>query len=166
MVQQKALQALLHHQDQSSEAQEASQRIQSQALVALTEIAQQRGFDSLFNKIAKYNGKDPEKCHYWLNQVSMACMELGRSFRQLLMFCAEDAVLTVLLGLNPALTDDQIREEIMMYFSLAPTRRQALERLRAMHQETDEQMRQYIVRHEVAHLRAHKQLTNNVVSVR
>ena len=156
VVQQKALQALLHCQDQSSEAQEASQIVQSQALVALTEIAQQRGFDLLFNKIAKYNGKDPEKWHYWLNQVSMACMESGRNFRQSLMFCAEDAVLTVLSGLNPALTDDQIREEIMMCFSLALTRRQALERLRAMHQETDEQMWQYIVRHEVAHLRAHK----------
>ena len=138
MVQQKALQVLLHCQEQSSEAQEASQRIQSQALVALTEIAQQRGFDPLFNKIAKYNEKDPEKCHYWLNQVSMACIESGRNFRQSLMFCAEDTVLTVLSGLNPALTDDQIREEIMMCFSLALTRRQALERLRAMHQETDE----------------------------
>ena len=115
MVQQRALQALLHHQEQSSEVQEASQRIQSQALVAVTEVAQQRGFDPLFNKIAKYNGKDPEKCHYWLNQVSMACMESGRNFRQSLMFCAKDAVLTVLSGLNPALTDDQITEEIMMF---------------------------------------------------
>ena len=137
MVQQRALQELLHHQEQSSEVQESSQRIQSQALVALTEVAQQRGFDPLFNKIAKYN----EKCHYWLNQVSMACMESGRNFSQSLMFCAEDAVLTVLSGLNPALTDDQIREEIKMCFSLAPTRRQALEKLRAMHQETDKQMR-------------------------
>ena len=118
VIQQKTLEALLHHQEQSSEAQEASQRMQSQALVALTEIAQQRGFDLLFNKIAKYNGKDPEKSHYWLNQVSMASMESGRDFRQSLMFCAEDAVLTVLSGLNPALTDDQIREEIMMCFSL------------------------------------------------
>ena len=165
MVQQRALQALLHHQEQSSEAQEASQRIQSQALVALTEVAQQRGFDPLFNKIAKYNGKDPEKCHYWLNQVSMACMESGRNFRQLLMFCAEDAVLTVFPGLNAALTDDQIREEIIMCFSLAPTRRQALERLRAMHQETEEQMQQYIVRHEVAHLRAHKLTADEQCSI-
>ena len=140
MVQQRASQALLHHQEQSSEVQETSQRIQSQVLVALTEVAQQRGFDPLFNKIAKYNGKDSEKCHYCLNQVSMACMESGRNFRQSPMFCAEDAVLTALLGLNPALTNNQIREEIMMCFSLAPTRRQALEKLRAMHQETDKQM--------------------------
>ena len=165
MVQQKALQALLHRQEQSSEAQEASQRIQSQTLVALTEVAQQRGFDLLFNKIAKYNGKDPEKYHYWLNQVSMACMESGRNFRQSLMFCAEDEVLTVLSGLNPALTDDQIREEIMMCFSLAPTRRQALEKLRAMYQETDEQMQQYIVRHEVAYLRAHKLTADKQYSI-
>ena len=92
-------------------------------------------------------------------------MESGRNFRQLLMFCAEDAVLTVLLGLNPALTDDQIREEIMMCFSLAPTRRQALERLMAMHQETDGQMQQYIVRHEVAHLRAHKLTADKQCSI-
>ena len=154
----------MNRQEQSSEAQEASQRIQSQALVALTEVAK-RGFDPLFNKIAKYNGKDPEKCHYWLHQVSMACMESGRNFRQLLMFCAEDAVLTVLSGLNPALTNDQIREEIMMCFSLALTRRQALERLRAMHQETDEQMQLYIVRHEVAYLRAHKLTADEQCSI-
>ena len=67
-------------------------------------------------------------------------MESGRNFRQSPMFCAEDAVLTVLSELNPALINDQIREEIIMFFSLALTRRQALEKLRAMHQETDEQM--------------------------
>ena len=77
MAQQKALQALLYHQEQTSEVQEASQRIQNQALMALTKATQQRGFDPLFNKIAKYDRKDPEKCHYWLNQVRVACMESG-----------------------------------------------------------------------------------------
>ena len=156
MAQQKALQALLYHQEQTSKVQEASQRIQSQAIMALTEATQQRGFDPLFSKIAKYGGKDPDKCHYWLNQVRVACTESGRNFHQSLMFCAEDAVLAVLLGLNPGLTDEQVKEEIMRCFSLAPTRRQAIEKLRAMHQEPDEQMCQYIVRHEVAHLRAHR----------
>ena len=146
MAQQEALQALLYYQEQTSEVQEASQRIQSQVLMVLTEATQQRGFDPLFNKIAKYDGKDPEKCHYWLNQVRMACMESGRNFHQSLMFCAEDAVLAVLLGLNPGLTDEQVKEEIMRCFSPAPTRRQAIEK----------QMHQYIVRHEVAHLQAHR----------
>ena len=156
MAQQKTLQVLLYHQEETSEVQEASQRIQSQALMALTEATQQRGFNPLFNKIAKYDRKDPEKCHYWLNQVWVACMESGRNFLQSLMFCAEDAVLAVLSGLNPGLMDEQVKEEIMRCFSPDPTRRQAIEKLRAMHQEPDEQMRQYIVRHEVAHLRAHR----------
>ena len=86
-------------------------------------------------------------------------------FRQPLMFCAEDAVLIVLSGLNPGLTNDQIREELMMCFSLAPNRRQALVKLRAMHQETDEQMHQYIIRHKVAHLRAHKLTADEQCSI-
>ena len=53
----------------------------------------------------------------------------------------------------------------MMCFSLAATRRQVLERLRAMHQETDKQMWQYIVRHEVAHLRAHKLTADKQCSI-
>ena len=122
MAQQKTLQALLYCQEQTSKMQEASQRIQSQALMALTEATQERGFDPLFNKIAKYDGKDPEKCHYWLNQVRLACMESGRNFHQSLMFCAEDAVLAVLSGLNPGLMDEQVKEEIMRCFSPAPTR--------------------------------------------
>ena len=126
MAKQRVLQVLLYCQEQSSEVQEVSQRIQSQVLMALTEATQQRGFDPLFNKIAKYDGKDPEKCHYWLNQVSIACMESGRNFQQSLMFCTEDAVLAVLSGLNPGLTDEQVKEEIMRCFSPAPTRRQAI----------------------------------------
>ena len=69
------------------------------------------------------------------------------------MFCAEDAVLAVLSGLDPGLTNGQVKEEIMRCFSPASTRRQAIEKLRAMHQEPDEQMCQYIVGHEVANLR-------------
>ena len=140
MVQQKTLQVLLYHQEQTSKVQELLQRIQSQALMALTEESQQRGFNPLFNKIAKYDGKDPEKYHYWLNQVWVVCMESGRNFHQSPMFCAEDVVLAVLSGLNPGLTDEQVKEEIMRCFSPALTRRQAIEKLRAMHQEPDEQM--------------------------
>ena len=147
---------MLYCQEKTSKVQEASQRIQSQALMALTKATQQRGFDPLFNKIAKYDEKDPEKCHYWLNQVWVACMESDRNFHQSLIFCAEDAVLAVLSGLNQGLTDEQVKEEIMRCFSPAPTRREAIEKLRAMHQEPNEQMCQYIVRHKVVHLRAHR----------
>ena len=93
-------------------------------------------------------------------------MESGRNFCQSLMFCANDTVLAVLSGLNPGLTDEQVKEEIMRCFSPAPTRRQAIEKLRAMHQEPDKQMQQYIVRHEVAHLGAHKLTADEQCSTR
>ena len=92
MAQQKTLQVLLYGQEQTREVQEALQRIQSQALLALTKATQQRGLHPLFNKITKYDGKHSEKCHYWLNQVWVTCMEFGRNFCQSLMFCTKDAV--------------------------------------------------------------------------
>ena len=72
------------------------------------------------------------------------------------MFCAEDTVLSLLSGLSPGLSDEEVKEEMMRCFSPIPMRRQAIEMMRTMHQEDDEQMHQYIVRHEVAHAWAHR----------
>ena len=84
------------------------------------------------------------------------CQESGRNFQQALMFCAEGTVLSVLSGLNPRLSEEEMKEEMMRCFSPIPTRRQAIEMMRTMCQEYNEQMHQYIVRHEVAHTRAHR----------
>ena len=74
------------------------------------------------------------------------------------MFCAEGTVLSVLSGLNPRLSEEEVTEEMMRCFSPIPTRRHAIEMMRTMCQEDDEQMCQYIVRHKVAHAhtRAHR----------
>ena len=72
------------------------------------------------------------------------------------MFCAEGTVLSVLSGLNPRLSEEEVKEEMMRCFSPIQIRRQVIEMMRTMYQEDDEQMRQYIVRHEVAHTRAHR----------
>ena len=80
------------------------------------------------------------------------------------MFCTEDTVLSVLSGLSPRLSDEEVKEEMMRCFSLIPTRRQAIEMMRTMRQDEDKQMHQYIVRHEVAHARAHKISAEDQVS--
>ena len=67
VTQQRALQALLLCQEQSSETQKVTQQVQTQALRALADATEQRGFDALFNRITKFDGKDPQKCHFWLN---------------------------------------------------------------------------------------------------
>ena len=80
IAQQRALQALLLCQEQSNENQEIAQRVQTQALRALTDATEQRGFDVLFSRITKFDGKDPQQYHSWLNQVHVACQESGRNF--------------------------------------------------------------------------------------
>ena len=96
VAQQRTLQAWLAHQEQSNETQEITQRIQSQTLRALTDGTEQRGFDALFKRITKFDGKDPQKFHFWLNQVHVGCLESDRNFCQALMFCDENTVLSVL----------------------------------------------------------------------
>ena len=59
IAQQGALQAILLHQEQSNENQKVVQRVQTQALRALTDATEQRGFDALFSRITKFDGKDP-----------------------------------------------------------------------------------------------------------
>ena len=72
------------------------------------------------------------------------------------MFYAEGTVLSVLSGLNPRPSEEEVKEEMTRCFSTIPTRRQVLEMMRTMHQEDDEQMCQYIVRHEVVHTRSYR----------
>ena len=133
---------------------------------ALTDATEQKGFNALFIRITKFDGKDSQKCHSWLNQVHVACQESGRNFQQALMFCAEGTVLSVLSGLNPRLSEEEVKEEMMRCFSPIPTRRQAIEMMRTMCQEDDEQMCQYIVRHEIAHTRAHRISPDDQISSR
>ena len=80
ITQQRALQALFLQQEQSNENQGITQRVETQALRTLTDATEQRGFDALFSRITKFDGKDPQKCHSWLNQVHVACQESGRNF--------------------------------------------------------------------------------------
>ena len=63
------------------------------------------------------------------------------------MFGVEDTVLSVLSGLSPRLSDEEVKEEMMRCFSPIPIRRQAIEMIRTMHQEDDEQMHQYVGLH-------------------
>ena len=59
MAQQRTLQALLLQKEQSNETEEIAQRVQTQTIKALTDATEQRGFNALFNRITKYDGKNP-----------------------------------------------------------------------------------------------------------
>ena len=97
-------------------------------------------------------------------QVHVVCLESDRNFQQVLMVCVENTVLSVLSGLSPRLSDKEVKKEMMRCFSPIPMRRQAIEMMRNMHQKDDEQMHQYIMKHEVAHARAHRLSPDNQLS--
>ena len=80
------------------------------------------------------------------------------------MFCVEGTVLSVLSGFSSRLSDKEVKEEMMRCFSPILMRRQVIEMMRTMHQEDDEQMRQYIMRHEVAYARTHRLSPDNQLS--
>ena len=80
MAQQRTLQALLLQQEQSNETPEIAQRVQMQTIKALTDATEKRGFDALFKRITLYEERDPQKCHFLLNQVHVACLESSRNF--------------------------------------------------------------------------------------
>ena len=117
----------------------------------------------MFSSIIKYDGKIHKSVIFGY-QVHVVCLESGRNFQQPLMVCVENTVLSVLSGLSPRLSDKEVKEEMMRCFSPISMRRQAIEMMRNMHQEDDEQMHQYIMRHEVAHARAHRLSPDNQLS--
>ena len=65
-------------------------------------------------------------------------------------------VLSVLSGLSPRFSNEEVKEEMMRCFSPKPMRQQAIEMMRMMCPEDNEQMHQHILRHEVAHAMAHR----------
>ena len=48
--------------------------------------------DKQFDKIKIFDGSDPSACHPWLEEVHALCTQTGRSFREMLLLCTEQAV--------------------------------------------------------------------------
>ena len=48
--------------------------------------------DKQFDKIKIFDGSDPSACHPWLEEVHALCTQTGRSFREMLLLCAGQAV--------------------------------------------------------------------------
>ena len=44
--------------------------------------------DKQFGKVKVFDGSKPFECHPWLDEVHALCIQTGRSFREMLLFCA------------------------------------------------------------------------------
>ena len=63
--------------------------------------------DKQFDKIKIFDGSDPSACHPWLEEVHALCTQTGRSFREMLLLCAEQAVRAFIMDMSPDTTDQK-----------------------------------------------------------
>ena len=98
--------------------------------------------DKQFDKIKIFDGSDPSACHPWLEEVHALCTQTGRSFREMLLLCAGQAVRAFITDMSPDATDDQIKNDSDL---------QGLGCKQAAYdnitQKPDEPLRSYIVRY-------------------
>ena len=88
----------------------------------------------MFAAVCRYNGKNKEECAVWLNQISSLATSAGCSLRLELLNRSEGDVTTITAGMDDTMGDDDLKEEIMRYFSNAPTMVQAIRVLRGIRQ--------------------------------
>ena len=73
--------------------------------------------DKQFDKIKIFDGSDPSACHPWLEEVHVLCTQTGRSFREMLLLCAGQAVQAFIMDMSPDATDDQIKNDLITRYS-------------------------------------------------
>ena len=113
-------------QQQNHQIMIAVQQQQADAFEVLAAATQQQKYDTMFTAVPRYDGKNKEESAVWLNQISSLATLAGYSLRLELLNRSEGDVMTVIAGMDDTVSDDNLKEEIMRYFSNAPTMIQAI----------------------------------------
>ena len=70
-----------------------------------------------FDNIKIFDASSPSECHPWLEEVHALCTQTGRSFREMLLLCAGQAVRVFIMDMSPDATDDQITNDLITGYS-------------------------------------------------
>ena len=73
--------------------------------------------DKKFDKIKIFDGSNPADCHPWLEEVHALCTQTGRPFKEMLLLCAGQAVRDFIIDMAPDVTDEQIKNDLIMGYS-------------------------------------------------
>ena len=79
-----------------------------------------RDMDHVLNNIPSFNGLGPEKCMDRVTRIRNVCKQLNRDCRQELMNKSELMVQNLIKGLGTDISDDEIMNRILGYFSDIP----------------------------------------------
>ena len=101
-----------------------------------------RDMDHVLNNIPTFNGLEPEKCVDWATRIRNACEQPNRDFRQELVNKSELMVQNFIKGLGTNISDDEIMNRILGFFSDIPTPYHAMDKIKSIKQ-NDEPMPQF-----------------------
>ena len=97
-----------------------------------------RNLDPAVMATPTFTGQEPEKCLDWINRIRNICNQVGHSLCQELMNKSEPVVQNFIGTIGDTLTDEEVIEEILKYFSDIPTPAHAITKLRALIQGEEE----------------------------
>ena len=101
-----------------------------------------RDMDHILNNIPTFNGMEPEKCVDWAMKIRNACDQSNRDFRQELMNKSELMVQNFIKELGSDISDDEVMNRILGFFSDIPTPYHAMDKIKTIKQ-NDEPMPQF-----------------------
>ena len=111
---------------------------------------EKRDLDPALLAIPTFSGetKDRPQCLDWVSRVKNVCDQSGRSFRQELINKAGILVQNFIRSLSENITNKELTEKILQFFSDVPTTSHALNKLRLIRQGTEEPIVNYNQRYQ------------------
>ena len=106
---------------------------------------EKRDLDPALLAIPTFSGeaKDRPQCLDWVSRVKNVCDQSGRSFRQELINKSGILVQNFIRSLNEKITNNELTEKILQFFSDVPTTSHALNKLRLIRQGAEEPIVNY-----------------------
>ena len=101
-----------------------------------------RDMDNVLNNTPTFNGLEPEKCVDWATRIRNVCEQSNRDFRQGLMKKSELMVQNFIKGLGADVSDDEVMNRILGFFSDIPTPYHGMDKIKSIKQ-NDEPMPQF-----------------------
>ena len=108
----------------------------------LIKLHNRRDMDQVLNSIPTFNGLEPEKCVDLATRIRNACEQSNRDFRQELMNKSELMVQNFIKGLGTDISDNEMMNRILGFFSDIPTPYHAMDKIKSIKQ-NDEPMPQF-----------------------
>ena len=111
---------------------------------------EKRYLDPVLLAIPTFSGeaKDRPQCLDWVSRVKNVCDQSGRSFHQELINKAEILVQNFIRSLNENITNNELTEKILQFFSDVPMTSHALNKLRLIRQGAEEPIVNYNQRYQ------------------